>query len=91
MFEQLDCAPFIEYETVRDGDSHEIKGIKIHYVDLPELVEKIYSYFDPKNNLNDLHIHQQFNILSESQKKILATQMLITRFCLHRILTHFRL
>ncbi len=87
---ELDCAPYIEYQTIRD-DKNDIKAIKITQVNLCDITEELYPLVEPKNNLKDPIIQQQFNILGEEQKLILAMQMLITRYCIHRILCHHKI
>lgn len=86
---KLNLASFVKYDTIKDNGK--ITDLRITQVDLPAIVELLYERVDPKNNLKDPIIHQQFNILGQEQKLILASQMLITRYCIHRILTHFKL
>ena len=86
--ESLDLAAFVKYDIIKE--SGKITEIKVNSVDLPEIVEHIYERVDPRNNLKDPHIHQQYNILGQDQKLLLASQMLITRYCIHRVLTHFK-
>ena len=80
----------MEYETVKD-ENNKVINILINYVNLSDIVEEIYPKIDPNNNLKNPIIHQQFNILSKKQKLMISTQMLITRYCIYRILTHFKL
>ncbi len=86
---QLDLRNFVEFEIMKEGGK--ISEIKVKHVDLPGIVEHIYERIDPKNNLKDPFIHSQYNVLGQDQKLLLASQMLITRYCIHRILTHFKL
>lgn len=88
MLENLDCSAFIKYETKKENGK--ISDLQITDVDLPALVEQLYEKVDPRNNLNDTRIHFQFSILGQEQKLLLASQMLITRYCLHRVLTHYK-
>lgn len=88
-FDNPDLSSFVEYETIKENGK--ISGIKVNKVKLPELVEYLYERVDPKNNLNDPVIHRQYSILSQDQKLLLASQMLITRYCIHRVLTHFKI
>jgi hypothetical protein len=87
--ENLDLSTFLKYEIVKE--SGKITNIKVTQVDIPGIVEHIYERVDPNNNLKDTFIHQQYNILGHDQKLLLATQMLITRYCIHRVLTHFKI
>jgi hypothetical protein len=90
MLEKLDFAPYIEYNTVKDDDKR-VTGVKINYVDLAKIVEAIYPLVDPKNNLKDPIIHETYRSLGEKQKLMLASQMLITRYCIHRLLIQLNL
>lgn len=87
--ESLDLGPFVNYDVLKENGK--ITGLNVTRIDLPGIVEYIYERVDPKNNLKDPIIHQQYNILSQDQKLLLASQMLITRYCIHRALTHFKL
>lgn len=88
MLENLDCSAFIKYETKKEKGK--ISELTITEIDLSALVEILYEKVDPRNNLNDTRIHFQFSILGQEQKLLLASQMLITRYCIHRILTHYK-
>jgi len=87
--DKLNLASYIKYEIIKDKGK--ITDIIIKSVDLPNIVELLYEKVDPKNNLKDPIIHQQYNILGQDQKLMLATQMLITRYCIHRVLTIFKI
>lgn len=88
MLENLDCSAFIKYDAEKENGK--ISKLKITKVDLLPLVEQLYEKVDPKNNLNNQMIRFQFNLLGQEQKLLLASQMLITRYCIHRILTHHK-
>ena len=87
--ETLDLSNYLKFDIVKE--SGKITNIKVTEVDIPAIVEHIYERVDPNNNLKDTYIHQQYNILGHDQKILLATQMLITRYCIHRVLTHFKI
>ena len=87
--ENLDLSNFVKCEIIKE--SGKITNIIVSQVNIPEIVEHIYERVDPRNNLKDPHIHQQYNILGQDQKLLLASQMLITRYCIHRVLTHFKI
>lgn len=86
--EELNCLPFVEYQ-VRTNSEGLVEQVDIHKVNLQEMAEAIYPRLDPKNDLKK-HAYA-FNLLPESQKKVLATEMLIFRYCIFRILTHYQL
>jgi len=86
----LNFEPFIQYEPTMD-ENNKINGIVVKNVNLIGMTETIFEYVDPKNNLNKPMIKQQFDFLDEEQKKLLVKEMMITRYCIHRILTHFKI
>lgn len=89
----INCAHFIEYDVQqenRDKMSY-ITGVKIINVRLNDLVEFLYEKLDPRNNLRDPVVKIAFDALPENTKKTIATSMFIYRYCIHRILTHFKL
>jgi len=88
MLDTSDLSKFVQYEALKDNGK--ISSVLIKHVNLPEIVEYLYESVDPKNNLKDTLIHQHFNMLGQEQKLLLASQMLITRYCIHRVLTHFK-
>jgi len=87
---KLNFAPFIQYEPITD-DNHKISGITIKKVDLIGITELIFEHLDPKNNLKKPMIKQQFDFLTDPQKRLLVQEMIITRYCIHRVLTHHKL
>lgn len=64
----------------------EIKGIRLN-----DIVEYIYERLDPRNNLREPTVKLAFDALPTDTKQKLATSMFIYRYCIHRILTHFKL
>lgn len=86
--EDLNCLPFVKYQTHVNSEGL-IDRIDIKNVNLPSMVEAIYPYLDPKNDLKK-HSYA-FNLLPEDQKRMLATDMLIFRYCIFRILTHYQI
>lgn len=84
----MDFSKHINYIVIKDNGK--VTGITIKNIDLSLIVEELYPLVDPKNNLCDPMIHQHFKMLSQEQKLLLASQMLITRYCLHRILIHLK-
>lgn len=88
MLEKLDYTNFVKYDSKKEKGK--ITELKITQIDLPLMVEELYPLVDPKNNLKNNMILFQYNLLGQDQKLLLASQMLITRYCLHRILTHFK-
>lgn len=66
-----------------------VKSVKIKGIRLNDIVEYIYERLDPRNNLREPTVRLAFDALPTETKQKLATSMLIYRYCIHRILTHF--
>lgn len=54
-------------------------------------MEYVYERLDPRNNLRESTVKLAFNAMPDETKQRLATSMLIYRYCIHRILTHFKI
>lgn len=67
-----------------------VKDVKIKRIRLHDIVEYIYERLDPRNNLREPTVKLAFDAMPDETKKRLATSMLIYRYCIHRILTHFK-
>lgn len=67
-----------------------VTEVKITSIRLDDIVEYVYERLDPKNNLREPPVRTAFDALPEERKKALATSMFIYRYCIHRILTHFK-
>lgn len=87
------CIHFLDYNVTReDKDKMSvIKSVTVQKVRINDLVEHVYSKLDTRNNLRDPVVKTTFDALPELAKKKLATSMFIYRYCIHRILTHFKL
>ncbi len=90
-----DFRHYLEYSIEREDEDNEtgiskISEVIIKSVRMNDLVEAIYSIMDPRNNLRDPLIHSTFQSLPQNIKKSLGTSMLIYRYCIHRILSHFK-
>jgi len=93
IFQGYNAIFHLDYDSMREDKDKmsyvtkvTVKEVRIH-----NLVEMVYQKLDPKNNLNDPVIRTIFNALPQQRKIRLATSMSIFRYCIHRILTHFKL
>lgn len=91
----LNCQSCITYNIRNEYDQEsnysKVKGIHITQIRLQDLVEIIYPLVDPKNDLTNPVIRTGFAGLNETQRRQLGKNMLIMRYCIHRILTHLEL
>lgn len=67
-----------------------VKDVKIKEIRLHDIVEHVYERLDPRNNLRESTVLLAFEAMPEETKQKLATSMLLYRYCIHRILTHFK-
>lgn len=67
-----------------------VKHVKIKEIRLHDIVEYVYEKLDPRNNLRESTVRLAFEAMPDETKQVLATSMLIYRYCIHRILTHFK-
>ena len=81
----------IERDDTSDDKCSKIENIEINNIRLNDIVECIYSTLDPRNNLRDPVINLTFQSLPNAVKKKLGTSMLIYRYCIHRILSYFKI
>ena len=83
---------YLEYSIIRkeDNDMSNIKEVNIKNVRINDILEVLYSKIDPRNNLRDPVINMTFKALPQERKKAIGTSMLIFRYCIHRVLTHFK-
>lgn len=93
MYEQ-DFKHYMDIEVTKTDDTTSqmatVKEVKIKEIRLHDIVEYVYERLDPRNNLKDSSVKLAFDALPDDTKRILATSMLIYRYCIHRILTHFK-
>ncbi len=84
---------YLEYSTTRkdEDDMSKITNVVINNVRINDILEVIYSKIDPRNNLRDPVVNLTFQALPKERKKTIGTSMLIFRYCIHRILTHFKI
>lgn len=68
-----------------------VTAVTISHIRINDIVEHLYEVLDPKNNLRDPTVRIAFDALPEDSKKFLATSMFIYRYCIHRVLTLFKL
>ena len=87
----INFASYISFETILDEETDKSKGILINNVDLEQMAKFLFAMVDPKNDLSKASILQQYQFLSRDQQMLLAHQMIITRYCIHRVLTHLKL
>jgi len=71
----------------QDNNYSKVKGIQITQVRLQDLVEMIYPRVDPTNDLTDPVVRATFEVLADTVKQQIGLNMLITRYCIHRLLT----
>jgi len=74
-----------------DNNYSKVKGIQIKQVRLQDIVEVLYPLMDPKNDLTNPIVRTTFDALGETQRQQIGKHMLITRYCIHRILTGLQL
>ena len=93
ILKDLYCIHFIDFDVAReDKDKMSyISNVTITNVRLNNLVEHVYEKLDPRNNLRDPVVKTTFDALPEAVRRNLATSMFIYRYCIHRILTHYKL
>ena len=81
----------LEYDIDRkeDNDMSKVTNVTIKNVRMNDIVERLYSHLDPRNNLRDPVINMTFQSLPTEIRKKIGTSMLIFRYCIHRVLTHY--
>ena len=81
----------LEYDIDRKEDNNmsKVTKVTIKNVRMNDIVEKLYSHLDPRNNLRDPVINMTFQSLPTDIRKKIGTGMLIFRYCIHRVLTHY--
>ncbi len=68
-----------------------VSGVTIDHIRVDDIVEHIYELLDPKNDLHNFTVKIAFDALPEENKMFLATSMFIYRYCIHRVLTLFKI
>lgn len=68
-----------------------VSSVDITGIRLNDIAEYIYEHLDPENNLRDPSVRMTFDGLPDDLKRKYANNMLIYRYCIHRILTKYRL
>jgi hypothetical protein len=91
MYEQ-DFKHYMDIEVTKEDAKQMaiVKEVKIKEIRMHDIVEYIYERLDPRNNLKDSSVKLAFDAMPDETKRVLATSMLIYRYCIHRILTHFK-
>ena len=93
ILEEANLQYFLDY-NISSGynvyNHHVISGINVEHVKLMDLTEWIYSKLFPKNNLQDPIVYKTFQGLPLINQKIIGTSMLIARYCIYRLLSHFK-
>lgn len=81
----------LEYEIDRKEDNNmsKVTKVTIKNVRMNDIVERLYSQLDPRNNIRDPIINMTFQSLPIEIRKKIGTSMLIFRYCIHRVLTHY--
>lgn len=67
-----------------------VTNVKIINIRINDIIEYIYEELDPANNLRESSVRTAFEALDDVDKKVLATKMFIYRYCIHRVLTHYK-
>jgi len=93
-FYGTDFKHYMDIEVKKEDRPNErmaiVTHVKIKAIRMDDIVEYIYENLDPRNNLREPTVKVAFEALPLETKKSLATSMFIYRYCIHRILTHFR-
>lgn len=91
LFERVDLKHYMDYVVKKDDSEKmsKVSAVNIKHIRINDLVEYIYKWLDPRNNLRDPTVKIAFDALPEENRKFLATSMLIYRYCIHRIVTLF--
>jgi len=87
---------FKHYMSLNVGKEQKDKVLAVSSVDITDIrindiAEYIYEHLDPENNLRDASVRMTFDGLPDDLKRVYANGMLIYRYCIHRILTKFKI
>lgn len=87
----------IDFEVIYESASEttetkmlKVKEVKLNKIKIVNLVEFIYEKLDSSNNLRNPIVRLSFDSLAPDKQKKFATVMFIYRYCIHRIMTHFK-
>jgi hypothetical protein len=81
----------LEIEKKQDGKLLKVVSVDIKNIKLDDISEYIYEHIDPQNNLKNPTVRLIFDGLKDDIKREYANNMLITRYCIHRILTKYKI
>lgn len=68
-----------------------VSTVDIISIRINDIAEYIYEHLDPENNLRNPSVRIAFDGLPDDLKRNYANSMLIYRYCIHRILTKYKL